>query len=377
MKKIQWIVIALIIIIAVIALFSHKKQETGPVKIGVATLLSGDYAVLGENIVNAAKLAAAEVNAKGGINGRPIELTIEDAGVDSKTGLSAAHKLIDIDGIRYIVGGMTSNGTIAAAQIANGSKAIIMTPVTGGSNVDNAGDYIFRTANSDILAGRDLANGMLKLGYKNVAVVAEVTEYTADIAETFKKTIVAGGGTVVSSEEFKSDTNDYRTLVSKIRETKPEALLVLSQTGTNAAKFIKQSRELAFNPVIFTDFTFATNDNAKKIVGSFEGIYFTDPAFDSAASSTKAFFESYQKQYNITPAIPFHAAATYDDIMLFADALRAVGDDSENVKDWLLANVKGYQGLMGTYSLDEKGNSDLGFTLRVIKGGKPVEIKVQ
>ncbi|MES2471179.1 MAG: ABC transporter substrate-binding protein [Patescibacteria group bacterium] len=375
MKKTPWIAVAIIIIILGAVLVSQKNKSTGPIKIGVATLLSGDYAILGDNIVKAAKLAAGEVNAKGGINGRMIELTIEDAGVDSKTGLSAAHKLIDIDGIRYIVGGMSSNGTIAAAPIANQSKAIIMTPVTGGSNVDNAGEYIFRTANADVLAGRDLANSMLKLGYTKVAVVSEVTEYTADIADTFKKTIAAGGGIVVASEEFKSNTNDYRTLVSKVQAAKPQALLVLSQTGTNAGKFIKQSRELSFNPVLFTDFNFATNDNAKQIVGTFDGIYFTDPSYDSESAATKAFFDSYQKTYGTTPAIPFHAAATYDGIMMFAEALKAVGDDSEKVKNWLLANIKNYQGLMGTYSLDEKGNSDIGFTLKVIKDGKPTPVQ--
>jgi branched-chain amino acid transport system substrate-binding protein len=246
-----------------------------------------------------------------------------------------------------------------------------MTPVTGGNNIDSAGEYIFRNANADVLAGRDLARAMLKLGYKNVGVIAEVTEYTLDIKKTFEETIKSEGGTIVSSEEFQPNTKDYRTLVTKIRAAKPQALLVLSQLGTNAAQFIKQSRELGFNPPLFTDFTFATNETAKKTVGSFDGIYFADPSYDASNPKTKAFFDLYQKTYGISSVVPFHAAASYDVVMMYADALKVVGDDSEKVKNWLLSNVKNRQGLMGTFSFDEKGNSDLGFTVKVIVNGKP------
>ena len=297
-KTAKIIVIAfLLIVIAVVAYrtYSTEKQETGPIKMGIATILNGDFAAAGENMVNATKLAVKEINDKGGINGRMIELTVEDSGCSSKEGLSAVQKLISTDGIRYIVGGMCSNGTLAGAPIANQNKALIMTPVTGGSNVDNAGEYIFRNANSDVLAGHDIAIAMIKLGYKDVGVVAEVTEYTLDIKKTFEQTIQEQGGTVVISEEFQSGTQDYRTLASKVKEKKPQAVLVLSQTGTNAAQFIKQSREIGFTPALFTDFTLASNDNAKKILGSFEGLYFADPAYDAESAETKAFFNEYEK----------------------------------------------------------------------------------
>ena len=269
---------------------------------------------------------------------------------------------------------MTSDGLLAAAPIANQTKTIIMTPVTGGKNVDEAGEYIFRNANSDLLSGRDIANAMIKLGYKNVGVVSEVTEYDLGIKNAFEANIQNQGDKVVSSEEFQSDTKDFRTLISKIRAAKPQALLVLSQTGTNAALFIKQSRDLGFKLPLFTDFTLATNDNAKKIAGSFEGIYFADPAYDASNPATQAFFDLYQKTYGMSSPIPFHAAASYDAVMMFTDAIKSVGDDSAKVHDWLLANVKNRHGLMGTFSFDANGNSDLGFNIKVIKDGKPVAV---
>ena len=126
---------------------NQGPKNTTPIKIGVASLMTGDFAVVGENIRDTAILAVDEINQKGGIDGRTVELVIEDSKCDSKTGLSAVSKLINVDKVKYIVGGMCSNGTIAAAPLANQDKVIIMTPVTGGQNVDDAGEYIFRTAN--------------------------------------------------------------------------------------------------------------------------------------------------------------------------------------------------------------------------------------
>jgi len=77
------------------------------------------------------------------------------------------------------------------------------------------------------------------------------------------------------------------------------------------------------------------------------------------------------------PLIPFHAAASYDVVMMYAEAIKNVGDNPEKVKDWLLKNVKNRHGLMGTFSFDEKGNSDLGFTIKVIRNGKPLPINLK
>ncbi len=371
MKKTIWIVIFVIILAIIIKFgFYNNQAPKGNIKIGIATLLTGDYAVLGKNIVNASQLAVKEINDKGGVNNRKIELFIEDSGVTSKDGLSAVQKLINVDGVDYIVAGMSGNGTLAAAPLANQSHVILMSPVTGGKNVDEAGEYVFRNANSDILAGRDLANAMLKLGYKNVGVISETTEYTLDIKNTFEKTIKDNGGSIVVSEEFQSGTKDYRTLVKKVQTENPQAILVLSQVGTDAANFIKQSRELGFNPPLFTDFNLTTNPDVKKIIGTYDGIYFADPFFDSNSTSTKAFLDLYRVTYNAPSAIPFHALASYDAIMMFADGIREVGDNPVKVKNWLISNVKNRHGLMGVFSFDKNGNSDLGFTIKLMKGDK-------
>lgn len=301
-------------------------------------------------------------------------MVVEDSKVDSKSGLSAVSKLVNINGVKYIIAGMTSNGTIAGAPLANEKKVILFTPVTGGINVDNAGGYVFRMANSDSLAGRDIANGMMKLGYKNVAVVSEVTDYTLSIRDSFVTEIENLGGKIVLNEEFQPGAKDLRSIVIKAKGASLDAILVLSQTGISGAVFIKQAREQGIKSPFFSDFTMVTNNDAKKIVGSFDGVYFADPAYNADNSDLKTFFDLYDKKYGHMPQIPFHSASTYDSLQILVKAIKAVGDNSQKVHDYILATTKNYKGIMGTYSLDDEGNSDLGFIIKRIEGDKNIAI---
>lgn len=375
---ILWVAIAVVVIILIVIVGGETKTPTTEgekIKIGIATILSGDFALLGENVVDTAKLAIKEINDKGGIDSRQLELVVEDAKVSSKDGLTAVQKLVNVDGVKYIIGGTSSNGTLASAPVVNENKVIYMTPVTGGSNVDEAGKYVFRLANSDILAGRDIASKMLDLNYKKVASLAELTEYTIDIQKSFDETIKDLEGELLFSESFQPNEKDFKTTISKIKALSPEALLIASQTGSSGAYFVKQAREMGLDIPVFSDFTFVANENTKSILGDLEGIYFADPAYSEEKS--KVFFDKYEAEYNKKPFIPFHSAATYDSVMIISEALKNVGDDSEKVRDWIIANIKNYDGLMGTFSLDENGNSDLGFVIKMMKDGRAELVEVE
>lgn len=369
------LVLAVVVVTFLVFHFRQQSNSQSTIKIGVASLMTGNFAVVGENIRDTALLTVDEINRQGGVGGKKIEVIVEDAGCDSKTGLSAVSKLINVDKVQYIIGGMCSNGTVSAAPLANQSRVIIMTPVTGGKNVDEAGEYVFRTANSDILAGKDIADSMVKLGYRNVGAITEITEYTLDIKKSFKQRIMELGGAVVAEEDFQPGTKDFRTTAAKMKAANVQAVLVASQAGISGAYFVKQAKELGLNAPMFSDFTLVANDDAKKVVGSFNGVYFADPAYDTEKQELKDFFVEYKTRYGRTPPIPFHTAATYDAIHMIVAAIAKAGDDSATVHDWLLKNVKNWDGFMGRYSLDNDGNSNLGFVMKIIKNDTPVSVE--
>ncbi len=349
-----------------------KLVEKPVIKIGISTLLSGDFASLGENIVNSAKLAAEELAPD--LN---IEFIIEDTKCGQNQGLTATKKLVEVDDIKVIIGGTCSDDTMASAPYVNEAKVVYITPVTGGSNIDNAGEYVFRTGNADVQAGIQPAHDFIeKFNFTKAAILTEQREYTIDIRDHFKKEFEKLGGEVVIDEEFIPDTKDFRTTLLKVKREKPDAILILSQLGTTGAHFLKQARELGFDEPMFTTFITVVNDNAKQIAGdAMNGVYFYDPDYDVNKPELKAFFAKYKEKYGKDPVIPFHSAATYDTVRILVDAIRSVGNDGEKVHDWLLNNVKDYDGFMGNFSFDEKGNVQTGFKLKVVQDGEFVEVK--
>ncbi len=349
-----------------------KPAEKPVIKIGISTILSGDFASLGQNVVNSAELAAEELAPD--LN---IEFVVEDAKCGQNQGLTATKKLVEIDDVKVIIGGTCSDDTMASASYVNEAKVVYITPVTGGSNIDNAGEYIFRTGNADVQAGIQPAHDFVeKFNFTKAAILTEQREYTIDIRDHFRKEFEKLGGEVVIDEEFIPDIKDFRTTLLKVKREKPDAILILSQLGTTGAYFIKQAKELGFDEPMFTTFTTVVNDNAKQIAGdAMNGVYFYDPAYDPEDQKLVAFIEKYKKKYGKEPVIPFHSAATYDTVRIIVDAVRAVGNDGEKVHDWMLANVKNYDGFMGKFSFDEKGNVQTGFRLKIVQNGEFVAVQ--
>jgi len=369
--------VILVLIVVSLVFVVERQYSNAPIRVGVAAVTSDESLIRGKNIVHATQLAIDEVNAGGGINGRPLQLVVEDSGTDATSGLAAVQKLVNSDGVKYVIDGMTNDGTLAAAPFANANRVVMMTPVAGGSNIDNAGDYIFRTANSNVLAARDLALAMVVLGYKRVAVVSDNTAYSSDLVQNFEETINTNNAKIMDSEMFPATSTDYASMIRKIKAAHPDSILMLSETGTDTANLIAQARKENLDAAMFTDFSFAANGEARSNIAtsSYDGVYFADPSYDESGTTSVAFFQKYQDTYHAASPFPSEAAASYDDIMLLSNALNAVGDDSGQVKDWLTSNVKDYHGLMGTYSLDANGNSDLGFTIKVFRDGKPVLVQ--
>jgi len=252
---------------------SHESKAT---VVGVPTLLSGDWAGLGENIVNTVKIYEKYYLR------HPIKFIYEDAKISGPDGLKAYQKLISFDHVDVLVGATSSNGTMAAASVINSSKTVMITPVTGGTNVDNAGEWIFRIGNSDLVNGVQQAQGFLDSGIKKIAVFSEETEYTIDIEKALETAFRDGGGEIVYSTTFQPSTTDFRSQLLALLRTKPSAIFIPTQTGTALALILTQLSQLGgFKGEIHTTFTAADNPDANALAkGKFNGFQYLAPDYD-------------------------------------------------------------------------------------------------
>ena len=229
-----WAGTAALIVMAAIAGRAAAAPAPPLVKVGVATVLSGDLGVIGRNVV-----ATVETYRTHHLR-HPIDFVYEDAKLSSADGLNAYQKLISADGAGVIIGACSSNGTMAAKALINGTRTPVITVSTGGTNIDRAGRYIFRIGNSDTLNGWQEADLFLSQKRNRVALLTEETEYTQDIAQAFRQRFTTGGGEIVFDQNFLPGTTDFRTEITLMKSAKPQAILMPTQTGTALGIFLSQ-----------------------------------------------------------------------------------------------------------------------------------------
>ena len=199
----KWIV-GVIVVVAVVAVgyFVSKGPSepvsTEPIKIGF-----GDAATYGVDEKNATALAVEEINNAGGIKGRSLEVIYEDGKCSGKDAATAAQKLINIDGVKIILGGACSGETLSIAPIAEQNKIIIFSAFSSSPDITKAGDYIFRNSPSDLDVAKGYAQFIVSRGgYKNIAIISENTDYAGGVKKVFNEEIARLGGKIVADEVF-------------------------------------------------------------------------------------------------------------------------------------------------------------------------------
>lgn len=373
MKKTIWWVIGIIVIIVIIVCLSGKHSETGPIKLGVIGPFTGDAAEYGASVHNGVALAVDEINAAGGINGRTIEPIYEDGKCNGKDAVSAAQKLVNVDGVKVIIGGTCSGETFGAAPITSPAKVILFSTVSSAAKVNTLGEFVFRNHPSDNVAGQQLAD-YIRTHYKNAAIISEETDYGQGIREVFVNTIKGANAPLVFDESYSSNTKDFRTLASKMKSANPDAIFICAQSSANAAQIAKQVRALGMNSQLFT--AYLTGPEFVKFGPAVEGTIIIDVPGLSTDVKGQKLLSDYKAKYSAEPNYKFFVGTSYDATHILADAIKKDGLDTVKIAE-SLHSLKDYNGAIGTYSLDPMKADVIGLNLvfRQVKNGELVDLK--
>lgn len=342
---------------------SRSLCEEKAVIVGVTSVLSGDLGVLGRNIVD-----TSETYRKHFLR-HELEFVYEDSKLNGAEGLAAYQKLIAVSGADFLIAGSSTSGTMAAAALINSAKVPAISVVTGGSGIDRAGPWIFRIGNSDIIDGVQEAEAFTAQKCSRVALLTEETEYTQDISGAFRPRFETLGGKLAFDQDFIPGTRDFKSTIAAIKRLNPDGVFVVTQTGTPLGIFMRQWQELKGPKVpIHTTFVAAPNPDAHEIAGAaMDGVYYMAPDYDRNNPRLKDFLEKYHEDHGKDPPIIFHTAGTVDALdmlQIFLDEHPAY--DKEKFAAFLSGRIKDYHGLMGVYSFDAEGNSNLGFRMERI-----------
>ena len=370
MKKVIISGIVVVVAIAGILLFSGKN-DNDTIKVGVMQSLTGGLASYGEAGKNGFSMAVEEINSKGGIDGKQIEVIYEDSKCSPKDALSSAQKLISIDKVKYIAGSICSGEVLAVLPLTEENKILYL--AQGSSpEITGKGKYFFRTWPSDALSGKYLAD-FLSEKYQNIAVITGKTDYTTALSKTLSAELVKNGKTVSVEEVFNEGANDFRDQLSKIKAKNPDVLFVNVQTGTDAAKVSKQARELGIKAQLVV--AFLSGDEFVKSGPSANGTIIMDTAIlDIDREVSASFAKKYNDRFGNTPLL-FISGQMYDYAYLLKNAIEKGGESADDAREYLLG-IEKYQGVIGDFSFDQYGDvKGIGFSFKKVVDNTVVEYK--
>ena len=211
------------------------------IKIGFMGPLSGDAASYGHGIKRGVELALKDSELEN------VEVIYEDTKCDGKEAVSAASKLINVDGVVAIIGEVCSGATLAAAPIAQQAGVVMVSASSTSPQITESGDYIFRTIPSDILQGEFAAKLMFENNVTNISILYGNEEYGLGFKEVLKKSMEELGGTVLAEESFERGAVDLRTQLTKLRAKRPQAIFIVSNSPDSAVAALKQIKQLGVN----------------------------------------------------------------------------------------------------------------------------------
>ena len=212
--------------VAVAAAFAMQfgSAAMAEVKIGINVPLTGFAAADGKSALDGAKLAVADANAKGGINGEKIELVIYDDQASPKEATPAATKLIEKDKVVVGVSGSYSASTRAAAPLFQAAKVPYVVAYSIHPDVTLAGDYMFRTATMGEVQGRAGAKLASDLGKKKVVMITLKNDFGQALAAGFKEAAPKLGITIINEYEYSMPDRQFGSLISKVKSDNPELI---------------------------------------------------------------------------------------------------------------------------------------------------------
>lgn len=316
---------------------ASKAPSGDPIVIGVPIPVSGGSTEVGERSRRGAVLAQEEINAAGGVLGRPLNLEIQDDKCDPAQGVSAVRKLMSESQVPLLVGGPCSSVVLAAMPVIKDNIAFITSQASSPAISKQSGiggnKWMFRTNPPDDLAASALVDVMVKDHKRSkVVITAQNDEFGRGAADSFKSYVEKSGGTVLGIEYFPAaGPYDFSSVVTKFRAQNPEAL-IFAGTIESGVPLVKEMGVQGFKVPIYGRGLPLVKETFDAIGPALaDGIHGADQWYAEVAGDQVAKFdEKYVKRWNETPR--FNAFAMYEAIYLAKQVIETAGTTTDRSK---------------------------------------------
>ncbi len=346
-----------------------KVIGDGTITIGMIGPMTGSLATYGTAMRQGLELAVEEINAAGGILGNTVEIEVMDDRGDATECLNAFNNLVS-QGINLVIGAATSGTTSAITSAANEEGVVLITPSATADSITTEDDYVFRACFRDSLQGDIAAAFVAQEGYTKVGTIAcSADTYSQGLVDSFIAACERRGIEVVAEENTATmSAQDFTNQFTTMKNAGAELVYAIYYYDAVGPFLITQARAAGYTGAIMGgDGYDGTLDYISEGAdySAFNDVYWTnhyDPSDPSEVVQT--FVSSFEDMFGSTP-LSF-SALTYDCMHMFKKAIETCGSaDAAAVRDALADTSTVYEGVTGTYTLDETGTP--------AKGGAVIE----
>jgi len=347
-----------------------EDATEGPIVLGMVAPLSGSSAAIGPYMANGARLAVSEINADGGIDGRQLELVVEDGACDPRTATAAANSLVT-EGIAISVGGYCSGATLPTLPIFNEAGVPMLIPAANSTElVDQGLENVFLINGTGVQQADTAVAYMEEAGATRVALMDDNTSYSVDIADlTAERLEAQGGPDVVAHESVTAGESDYSANVNAVLRANPDFVY---WTGyyQEGGLIIRQLRQAGYDGEIMVA-DGSVDEQLLEIAGqrNADGIKATMTQTPTTIEGAEDWIGSYREQFDAAPG-PY-STQSYDAVRVAAEAVRNAGSTDSQAVIQALEEIDGFELFSGPLNFTEEHTlSSGGFQILVSEGGE-------
>jgi branched-chain amino acid transport system substrate-binding protein len=356
-----------------IGLMSVSSEAAEPMTIGAINPVTGTCAVQGRDMKRGEEVALEEINAAGGINGRPLKIIWEDTASNADQGMKAVRKLVEKDKVPLIIGSYSSGVSLPTGEWTNSKKVIQLSVASTAPELRKIGPYFFNVIGLDEVMGIKLAEFALESDAQTYASLVVDNPFGLGIETWTKKTIIKAGKEWTGALRYKENQDDYKADLERLFANKPEVVFFTAY-GTDAKRILEQAYEMGLKPSKgwYADYMTmwyyeAVPKTAEGIKGLVVGRHSGSRFKHYQEAYWKAYGLVYQKMYQRPVMQTAFGAYAYDATWIAALALKMAGSsDIDEIARALHAVSKDYDGATGEKSFDKDGMQVVEYYQRMV-----------
>ena len=361
------------------AMAADEKPTPEPIKVGAIFGVTGPAAFLGAPEAKTAEMLVEQINAKGGVDGRKLQLVLKDSGGSPEKAVSFAKQLIEEDKVLAIIGPSTSGETMQIKPICENAKMILLSCAAAEVIVNPLAKYVFKVPQKDSQAVTWIYNTMKAAGISKIGVLSDNSGFGQAGKAQLELLAKAQGMEIVADEVYDKGAKDLTDILAKIKAQNVQA--VVNWSIVPAQSIIpKNMKQIGLNVPLYQSHGFGNLKYVQAAGAAAEGIVFPAgrlliadslPADHPQKAVLMAYKHDYETRYK--DDVSTFGGHAYDALLILTTAIRKAGStDRDKVRD-AIETLKGLPGTAGVYNFspdDHNGLALEAFEMLTVKDGR-------